>query len=69
MRLGSLSSDVFQWRRSTEREPFFLLIGLDATKFGFLIVLNSESLFKKLTAEECKTSTSGWRVSLKNVVA
>ena len=37
-RIGSLSSDVFQRRTSTESEPFSLLICLDATKFLWLSV-------------------------------
>ena len=36
--IGSLSSDVFQRRKSTESKPFSLLICFDAAKFVWLSV-------------------------------
>ena len=61
--IGSFSSDVFLRRTSTESEPSSLLICLDAAKFVWLCLYSyrddlSKNLFK-ITAEECKNSTSG----------
>ena len=69
-----LISDVFERHTSTGSDLFSLLISLDATKFVLLSVLTLKEticprICKKHTTEECKTSTSGWRASLKNVVA
>ena len=44
--IGSLSSDVFELRRSTGSEPFSLLVCLDATKF---ISLSVQSVHLRLT--------------------
>ena len=71
--LKGLSKGVFERRTSTGSESFSLLISLDATKFVLLSVYSErndllENLFK-IMAQDCKKSTSGWRVSLKNVAA
>ena len=84
MEINQLSSTVygfevsvteFEQRRfwATGSEPFSPLICLDAAKFIVLKCFYSyrDDLPKKLlkiTAEECKKSTTGWLSSLKNVV-
>ena len=45
MSIGSLSTDVFEGRTSTESEPFSLFICLDANKF---VLLSFFSLMKRI---------------------
>ena len=65
-----LSKDVLEQSTSTGSEAFSFLICLDATRFVVLSVFTHIRRFaKKLgknTAQECKTSSSGWHASLKN---
>ena len=52
-RIRCLSSDVFERRTSTGREPFSLLICLDATKFVLLSVF---TLKEKICLKSCSKS-------------
>ena len=72
--LGSLCSHVFERRTSTGSEPFSLFKCLDATKSVWPNVFTLTEticpiLFFKIKTQEYKKSTSGRRVSLKNVAA
>ena len=54
------------WTKYVNRKwTFSFLVFLDATKFVLLDDLPKSVL--KITAQECKKSTYGWRTSLKNV--
>ena len=72
--LRSLSRGVLSEARQTEVRPFLFLICLDANKFVLLSVFTlnyrddlSENLVK-ITPQDYKQSTFGWRALLKNVV-
>ena len=70
--LGSLSSNVFERRTSTGSEVFSLLTCLDDIKFVFLsffTVIEKKENLRETTVKKWKKATSGWRASLKNVVA
>ena len=51
--IGSLSSDVFDWRTSTGSEPFSLLVCLNVTKFVLLSVV---TLLETIWPEVCSKS-------------
>ena len=70
----SLSKGVFERRTSTGSEDFSLLICLDDIKFALLsfftiIVTIRMKIWAKQSFKNKKRATSGWRASLKNVVA
>ena len=71
--LGSLSKGVFERRTSTGSEVFSLLTCLDDIKFVFLSFFTViEAIWLKICAKppsKNQKTTSGWRASLKNVVA
>ena len=72
--IGSLSSDVFEWRTSTGSEAFSLLVSLYATIFVLPSVFTlKETICPKICSKSrlkcAKKSISGWRASLKNVAA
>ena len=70
--LGSLSSDIFEWRASTGTVPFSLLLWdyhICIAKCLYSYTDDLPENLTKTTAKEFKKSTSGLRASLKNVVA
>ena len=74
VKIVSLSKGVFEPRTSTGSEDFSLLICLDDIKFVLLsfftiIVTIWLKIWAKQSSKNKKRATSGWRVSLKNVVA
>ena len=77
--LGSLSYGIFErgtstGSRSTGSEVFFILKHLDAPKFVFLSVWTiietiCPKIWAKPPSKNEETTTSGWRASLKNILA